>query len=84
MELSNERGALERALMHFASFECEAYTSDNETIRLDIVYPAGDESELLIRVLAFGPLLRVLAPERLVILIRERVKRQMELLSDLK
>ena len=39
-------------------------------------YDADDETEILIRVLSFGPMLRVTSPERFIKLIRERLRRQ--------
>lgn len=81
VELMEERGALERALIHFASFECEAFAREKGIV-LEIRYPVADETELLVRLLAFGPLIRVCAPEALVAQICERVRRQRGLLSQ--
>ena len=76
LELSNERNALERVLMHFAHFEKQAEKLDNERYKITISYNQEDETEMLIRVLAFGPVVRVSAPESFVCLIKERLLRQ--------
>ena len=44
-----------------------------------IRYDGEDETEVLIRVLSFGPRLRVVAPEAFVDKIRERLERQKRL-----
>ena len=72
---------MERALLHFASFPCRPQTGPSGERLLHILYDAQDEKELLIRVLAFGPLVRVLGPERFVEMVRRRVREQARLLG---
>ena len=43
------------------------------------VYRHEDETELVIKLLSFGPVLKVVEPERFVTLIRERIERQYRL-----
>ena len=83
LQLTEEREALERALIHFASFECRV-KPDAETglPLLSVHYDAEDETELLIRVLAFGPLIRVLSPGEFLAQVKKRVARQWELLES--
>ena len=78
-ELFDGRNALERALLHFAHFEKEAERLEQRRYRVRIHYSREDETELVIRVLSFGPFLRVTEPARFIGLIRERLKRQREL-----
>ena len=73
LELTDERNALERVLMHFAHFEKQAERLDSLRYRIRITYDREDETEMLIRVLAFGPVVRVLSPGTFVDLIRERL-----------
>ena len=75
-ELSDERNALERVLMHFAHFEKEAEKIDDRRYRVRVRYDKDDETELVIRVLSFGPMIRVTAPEHFVELIKERLIKQ--------
>ncbi len=79
LELEDERNALERVLMHFAHFEKQAEKLDGRRYRIRIAYSREDETEMLIRLLSFGPVLRVLSPEALVTQLRNRLKRQKEL-----
>ncbi|MGE5629050.1 MAG: WYL domain-containing protein, partial [Solirubrobacterales bacterium] len=42
-----------------------------------------DETELLIRILSFGPVIKVLAPEKFLNLIKERVMKQTKFLETI-
>ena len=81
LELSPERGTQERAMIHFANYECASYVGAGGEICMNVKYDAGDEKEVLIRVLSFGPLIHVRSPDSLVSLIKERLRRQRELMS---
>ena len=45
-----------------------------------IYYDAGDETELLIELLSFGPVIRVLGPDSIVEQMKQRINRQHECL----
>ena len=75
-ELVNERNALERVLLHFAHFEKQAEKIDDMHYRITIVYDAGDQRELLIRILSFGPMIRVIEPDDFIKLIKIRLVNQ--------
>ena len=47
--------------------------------RIKLKYRASDETEMLIRILSFGPVLRVTQPESIAELLRGRIERQLEL-----
>ena len=83
LELINERNALERVLMHFAHFEKQAERLEDHRYKVMITYSKEDETEILIRILAFGPVIRVKAPEDFVIQIRNRLEKQKELGSSM-
>lgn len=76
LELVDERNALERVMLHFSHFEKTAEKLDDKRYRLIISYEQDDETEILIRVLSFGPLVRVTAPDRFIGMIQNRLKRQ--------
>lgn len=76
MDLVDERNALERALLHFSHFEKETIRLDDNHYRINLKYEQDDETELLIRVLSFGPVLTVTSPEHFVGLIQDRLTRQ--------
>ena len=75
-ELADYRNALERVLMHFAHFEKQAERIDDKKYRITVHYDKDDETELVIRILSFGPLIRVVEPGHFINLIRERLIQQ--------
>lgn len=75
-ELKDERNALERCLMHFAHFRKEAGKTGENTYRIKVIYEESDETELVIRILSFGPMIKVTSPETFVELIRARLLKQ--------
>lgn len=76
MTLRDERNALERALLHFSHFEKETERLDVMRYQITLHYDHDDETELLIRVLSFGPMIQVISPDRFIGLIRERLNKQ--------
>lgn len=74
--LWDERNALERVLLHFSHLEKETVRLGEREYQVTLRYDREDETELLIRILSFGPMIQVTAPERFIALIRERLERQ--------
>jgi predicted DNA-binding transcriptional regulator YafY len=81
IEIKDERGAVERALLHFANYKTHASVDFDDKITLELHYLKSDEPELADRILAFGPLVRVHKPDSLLRQIRKRTAKQMELLK---
>ena len=77
--LREERNALERALLHFSHLEKETRRIAHGLYEIKLRYDPGDEAELLIRVLSFGPVLEVQSPPEFIGLIKERLSRQRSL-----
>lgn len=75
-ELYDRRKALERVLMHFAHFEKEAVKISEDKYRVTVSYDKADEAEMVIRILSFGPMIKVTAPDRFAGLIKERLLKQ--------
>lgn len=76
IEVFDGRNTLERALLHFAHFEKEAERVDEKHYRIKVKYDKEDETELVIRVLSFGPFIRVVEPESFAAKIKERLEQQ--------
>ncbi|MBP3634335.1 MAG: WYL domain-containing protein [Oscillospiraceae bacterium] len=76
VRLVDERNALERVMLHFSHLEKETVRLDEGTYQMTLHYDKEDETELLIRILSFGPVLQVTAPDSFISLIRERLARQ--------
>lgn len=72
-ELTDRRNALERVLLHFAHFEKQAERLDGNRYRITIYYDKDDETEIVIRILSFGPMIKVTAPQHFIELIKQRL-----------
>lgn len=79
MELTDERNALERAMLHFSHLEKETVRLDGNRYQIKLSYDREDETELLIRVLSFGPMLRVISPDSFIEKLKERLQKQTKL-----
>lgn len=75
LKVSERRNTLERCLLHFAHFEKTAEKTEEGYI-LNIKYRTDDETEMVMRVLSFGPLVEAVAPDSFRNLIIKRLKRQ--------
>ena len=75
-ELEDNRKTLERVLLHFSHLEKETKRLDENQYRVTIHYDRVDENEILIRILSFGPFVRVIEPESFISLLRERISKQ--------
>ena len=78
LEIEDERSTMVRALMHFSDLEKETEKLDETHYLLTLQYDKGDETEMLFRVLSFGPTLRVREPESFKELIREKLREQLQ------
>lgn len=77
LEISGERNSLERCMLHFASYEKHTqYDEDRKCWLCSIYYDLADETELLIDILSFGPVVQVTGPDSFVSQIQKRVRRQ--------
>ena len=81
LDLFDSRNALERAMLHFSDLEKETERLDEKHYRIRLRYREGDETEILIRILSFGPVLKVLEPKHMVEQIRERLEKQRNLIN---
>ena len=75
--IHNRRNALERTMLHFANYDKDTRQLDENTWECLIYYDSSMETELLIEILSFGPVVQVTGPDTFVELIRERLKRQL-------
>lgn len=81
LQISGERNSLERCMLHFANYEKHThYDEESQTWICSIYYDLADETELLIEILSFGPVIRVLSPESFLSQLRTRIQHQHDLL----
>lgn len=76
LRIINRRNALERAMLHFANYEKNTAKLDDDTYECLIYYNQSMETELLIEVLSFGPMLTVVGNERFLRSLRTRLRKQ--------
>ena len=74
--LKDERNALDRIMCHFSDCRKETRHLGNDRYQVELWYESRDETEILIRVLSFGPMIKVIAPGSFVALIKERLAMQ--------
>ena len=76
LKVLDERNALERVMLHFAHFEKQAEKLDKKHYLVKIKYALADETEMVIRILSFGPFVEVIGSENFRNLVIERLKKQ--------
>lgn len=76
LELTDDRNALERVMLHFSHLDKETERIDDNHYRITLHYEREDETELLIRVLSFGPVLKVVFPDDFIKDLSDRLERQ--------
>lgn len=74
--IKNRRNALERAMLQFANYEKSTRKLDEDTYECLIYYNKETETELLIEILSFGPMIKVVGNDTFLRLIKERLKWQ--------
>lgn len=81
LELVDERHTMMRALMHFSDLAKETEKLDDTHYLLIVYYDKNDETEMVYRVLSFGPTMKVREPECFVKLLKEMLKEQLGIRS---
>ncbi len=73
LEIDDRRNAMERVMFHFAHFKKQAEKIGRSKYRLTLWCDKEDDMELAIRILSFGPMVKVLEPAPMVDLIRKKL-----------
>lgn len=83
VRVTAERNAPERFTAEFASYERHTERDlESGSLTVKIFYNPQDETELLIRLLSFGPVLEILSPEGFREQAARRVRAQAELIKN--
>lgn len=84
VKVSNERNAVNRFMMEFAELErISDFDDTTKECTVTMKYDAKDETEILIRILSFGPVVEVVGDDGLRKPVADRVRRQWELNLEL-
>ncbi|MCI8661220.1 MAG: WYL domain-containing protein [Lachnospiraceae bacterium] len=82
LEISTQRNALERAMLHFSCYQKKVERlKESDSYRCTIYYDQRWETELLIQVLSFGPVIKVLGPESFLMQMKKRIENQALLMN---
>ena len=77
VKVSNERNAVNRFMMEFAELErISDFDDETKECTVTMKYDAKDETEILIRILSFGPVVEVVGDDGFRKLVSDRVRRQ--------
>lgn len=80
LRVSSERNALNRFMMEFAELErVSEFDDESKECTVTMKYDAMDETEILIRILSFGPVVEVLQPYDFRAQIAHRIGLQRQL-----
>lgn len=79
LELYDRRNALERGMVHFADYQKVTEQVNKDLYYMTLSYNKEDEAEVLIRILSFGPMMKVISPPEFVDRVKERLLWQKEL-----
>lgn len=83
LELTDDRNALERVMLHFSHLDKETERIDDDRYKITLYYERDDETELLIRVLSFGPVLKVIFPDDFIKQLCERLEKQKKMRTQM-
>ena len=81
LELTDERNALERVSLHFANLKKKTTKIGENKYRIELEFSRDDETEMVIRLLQFGPVIKVLEPVYIVGEIQKRLGMQLRLIK---
>ncbi len=82
LELKDERNALERVSMHFANLKKKTTKLDDGKYRIELEFNREDETEMVIRLLQFGPVIKVLEPNYIAGEIIRRINQQLRIIEN--
>ena len=80
-ELTDERNALERAMMKFAHYKKEVVRVDDNLYHVEMEYDVDDETDVLIQIMSFGRYIKILTPDRMKEELCKRIEKQLAMLN---
>lgn len=80
LQIQDRRNALDRAMLAFSDLQKVTRALKKDTYEMTLFYDALDETEILIRILAFGPFVKIQEPKDMVDRIKERLLQQRQMM----
>ena len=77
--IRDERNALERVLLHFSHFKKKTERVGEGLYRMTMEYEKEDRDEMILRVLSFGPTVKVLSPPEIREGLIGKIKQQLRI-----
>ncbi len=81
LRIHTNRNALERTMLQFANYEKNTRKIDDNTYECLIYYNKKMETELLIEILSFGPMVEVLGNAHFLQMLKTRLRKQKQLMK---
>jgi len=83
LKISDRRNTLERLMLQFASYKKETWFGEEDNFYYSkIWYNSQEESELVIRILSFGPTVEILSPKKVRNEAKNKIMKQYELMYE--
>ncbi|MCR5540963.1 MAG: WYL domain-containing protein [Ruminococcus sp.] len=83
IKVTSERNGVERFMTEFASYEKHTVRDmQSGEYTVELWYDEQDETEVLIRLLSFGPVIEIMGPEHLREKARQRIRKQYEFIMQ--
>lgn len=77
VEIYNQRNTIERFMIEFSTYKKQSvFNEEKQICKTSIYYKKSEETEILMKILSFGPTLKVLFPSSFIDLIREKLYKQ--------
>ena len=82
LTVSDTRNGLERAMTHFSTYDKSLEKQADGSYRLVLHYHPDEQSDLLLQVMSFGPVVQIDEPNSFANQIKERLTAQLTLLEE--
>jgi RNA-splicing ligase RtcB len=79
LEVTDKRAAMERCFMSFSEMERSSRCIGEDKYEMKLLYYTFEEEEVIRKILALGPYVKVISPQRIVSEVIKRIRRALEL-----
>lgn len=79
LEVTDKRAAMERCFMSFSEMERSSRCISEDKYEMKLLYYTFEEEEVIRKILALGPYVKVISPKRIVDEVVKRIRRALDL-----